>query len=79
MTFTSYLRECRLNWAAHLLETTRFSIQKIAYEVGYTDERYFAELFNKTYRASPSEYRAKIVQKGEMLTKNNGESPFGGI
>jgi len=77
MTFTSYLRECRLNWAAHLLETTRFSIQKIAYEVGY--ERYFAELFNKTYRASPSEYRAKIVQKGEMLTKNNGESPFGGI
>lgn len=67
MTFTSYLRECRLNWATHLLETTCFSVQRIALEVGYTDKRYFVDLFNKAYKMSPTEYRTRFIQKRDLV------------
>lgn len=63
MTFTNYLREYRLRWAAHLLETTRFNVQKISSEVGYLDSRYFVRLFSEAYGMTPSEYRARLKEK----------------
>lgn len=52
-----YMNQIRLEHGAHLLKTTDNSISEIAYTIGYTDPKYFARIFNKFYKSSPTDYR----------------------
>lgn len=56
-SFSDYCIDLRIAHARKLLETTGSSIQQIAADVGYGDEKYFSRLFRKTCGVSPSEYR----------------------
>ena len=64
---SEYIREKRMKYACHLLETTNLQIQTVALHCGIMDLQYFSKLFKKTFGITPSEYRNQSFQKG----KNN--------
>ena len=45
--------------ACELLDSTDLKIYEIAEKVGYTDTRYFSELFQRICGKTPSQYRNK--------------------
>lgn len=58
ITFKNYLIQTRINKAKELLENTDMKIYEIAEKVGYTDTRYFSELFARICGRTPSQYRS---------------------
>ncbi|CAM4493266.1 two-component system response regulator YesN [Paenibacillus endophyticus] len=56
-TYTDYLRDIRLERAKHYLINTTKTIQWIAEQVGYNDEKYFSRLFREHVGILPSDYR----------------------
>ena len=58
LTINEALTERRMKAAAELLRTTDLHIYEIADRVGYSDVKYFTNLFKKAYSMMPSEYRA---------------------
>ncbi len=53
----SYLHRYRIEIAKELLKTTNFTIQEIAYQVGYEDISFFYRLFKKHAALTPKAYR----------------------
>ncbi|GIN70645.1 transcriptional regulator [Bacillus sp. J14TS2] len=56
-TITQYLNTIRLEAARQSLLTTNASIQQIANQNGFEDEKYFSRIFSKKYQRSPFAYR----------------------
>ena len=56
-SFLDYVRQTRLDKARELLTNTNQSIQLIAKQTGYADEKYFSRVFKSTYGCVPTEYR----------------------
>ncbi len=56
-TFSTYLRNFRIAKAKELLLGTELKLQQIAQQVGYTDAKYFSQVFKKTTGMLPGEYR----------------------
>ncbi len=56
-TFSSYVRNYRIAKAKELLLGTNLKLQQIAQQVGYTDAKYFSQVFKKTTGMLPAEYR----------------------
>lgn len=56
-TFTEYLNDYRLSYAAKLLSSSDLNILDVAYAAGYNNLSYFNRLFKKKYNQSPKEYR----------------------
>lgn len=57
MTYTEYVMTLRINMAKDYLKKTDYSIEKIAFIVGYKDDKYFREIFKKCVGVSPARYR----------------------
>ncbi|GAA3323319.1 hypothetical protein GCM10020331_046710 [Ectobacillus funiculus] len=57
--FLDYLTKLRMDHACLLLETTDLKTYEIANLVGYTDQRYFSQVFKKYVNLTPSQYRKK--------------------
>ncbi|MDE6988758.1 MAG: helix-turn-helix transcriptional regulator, partial [Bacteroides acidifaciens] len=51
-----YIRMIRLQHAAQLLKQGEYTITEIADMVGFSDAKYFREVFKKYYGVSPSKY-----------------------
>ncbi|WP_420869648.1 helix-turn-helix domain-containing protein [Cohnella ginsengisoli] len=56
-TYTDYLRDIRMERAKHYLMNTTRTIQWIAEQVGYNDDKYFSRLFREHVGVLPSDYR----------------------
>ncbi len=56
-TSSEFVRSIRIKKGAALLTKTQLSISEIAYEVGYTEPKYFSKYFKEEYSILPSEYR----------------------
>lgn len=56
-TVTEYIREKRMQYAAHLLATTHLQIQTVALHCGIIDVQYFSKIFKKQTGKTPKEYR----------------------
>ena len=56
-TLSEYVRERRINHAAHLLSTTNLQIQSVALHCGILDVQYFSKLFKRETGKTPKEYR----------------------
>ncbi|GKU82130.1 response regulator [Niallia sp. NCCP-28] len=56
-TFLDYLTNLRMDYACLLLEKSDMKTYEIAQKVGYTDQRYFSQVFKKKVKKTPSEYR----------------------
>lgn len=65
-TFTDYLTRYRIQKATQLLQNDSIKIYDVADLVGYTDPRYFGQIFKKLTGYTPKEYRELIFQQ----TKN---------
>lgn len=61
MTFKEYLIKSRLFHAKELLLNEHYKIYQIAKMVGYSDARYFSDLFRKYEGLTPFEYRKKVI------------------
>ena len=62
-TFSSFVRQARMEKACELFRETSLNIRSVAENVGYDNQLYFNKIFRKTYGISPSEYRAGILKK----------------
>ena len=60
---SEFIRTIRINNAAKLIESRRYSISEIIYMVGFSDPKYFRTCFKKQFGTLPSEYVKKILQK----------------
>ncbi len=63
LTFLDYLTNVRMEYACLFLQNTDLKTYEIAEKVGYTDQRYFSQVFKRKMKKTPSEYR--------KLLKNN--------
>ncbi|OMF30795.1 DNA-binding response regulator [Paenibacillus sp. FSL H8-0548] len=61
-TYTDYLRDIRMDRAKDYLINTTKTIQWIAEQVGYNDEKYFSRLFREHVGILPSDYRQTNIQ-----------------
>lgn len=58
-TPVEFIKSIRLNRAAQLLEKSQLTISEIAYEVGFTNPKYFTKTFKSEYGILPSAYANK--------------------
>ena len=68
-TFSSCLRDYRLEKARELLVGGEYKIYEIAEKTGYSDAKHFSEMFKKKYSVSPNEYVVRM--KGSIYAKEN--------
>lgn len=59
LTPSIYLRNMRLEHAAHLLRTKRITIAEVAYAVGFNSHQYFTNCFKDFFGMSPIAYADK--------------------
>ena len=57
-----YIRMIRLQHAAQLLKQGEYTIAEITDMVGFSDAKYFREVFKKYYGVSPSKYGSRKRQ-----------------
>ncbi|MBN1599343.1 MAG: response regulator [Bacteroidales bacterium] len=53
-----FIRLVRLKRAAQLLKRSQLSVSEIAYQVGFSDPRYFSKHFKAEFKTLPSKYKA---------------------
>ncbi|MGN6493906.1 MAG: hybrid sensor histidine kinase/response regulator transcription factor [Agriterribacter sp.] len=58
-----FIRTIRMKRAAQMMSKTQKSVSEIAYEVGFSNPKYFAKFFKKEFGVLPSEYIAANRQK----------------
>lgn len=56
------VQEIRMDRAASLLKSTNHSVAKIAADAGYSDLKYFYELFTQQFGMTPGEFRSRGKQ-----------------
>lgn len=57
------IRSARLQYACHLLVSTRLKIRDVAARTGYDSDKHFSMLFTQTYGLSPRAYRNAQIGK----------------
>ena len=57
MTPVDFVRHIRIQRAEELVIKSAYSFSQIAYEVGFSDPKYFSKCFKKETGMTPSEYR----------------------
>lgn len=60
ISFCSYLQRKRMEQACHLLATTKHSISDIAEQVGYSDIKFFNQIFKKHIQITPLKFRKQV-------------------
>ncbi len=56
LTPTEMLRRIRMEYAAELIKSKKYSIQEVSEMSGFSDSKYFSKVFIKYYDCSPSKY-----------------------
>lgn len=64
LSFGDYIRKLRIEKAVAYLNTSDYSLTKIAYLTGFSDQSHFARIFKKHTGKSPSVYR-KTLKKSK--------------
>lgn len=59
-SYTEHLQEKRISQAAYLLKNTKMRVDQIAEAVGYSNLRYFHQLFRERCGLSPKKYRDSL-------------------
>ena len=59
-----YSQRVKIEIAKKSFETTRKTISEVMYEVGYSDDKAFREVFKKFTRMSPIDYKRKYNREG---------------
>ena len=59
--FSDFLSEVRIEKAKELLSRTCMPINEVAYEVGFSDYRYFGQIFKKHTGMTPREFHSSMI------------------
>jgi two-component system, response regulator YesN len=65
-TFLEHMTEMRIHQACMLLSGTNMKTYEIANQVGYTDQRYFSQVFKRKMNMTPSEYRTGFSRNADV-------------
>ena len=68
MSFGDYIRKLRIDKSLEYLTTTSYSLTKIAYLTGFSDQSHFTRIFKKHVGKTPSAYK-KGLKKSKKDTK----------
>jgi hypothetical protein len=60
LSFGEYIRKLRINKAIEYLNNSSYSLTKIAYLTGFSDQSHFTRIFKKYTGQNPSAYRKKL-------------------
>ena len=60
LTTVDYIRKIKMQTAAELLSTGKYSVSETAFKIGITSEKYFRRLFKEEFGVLPSEYGKKF-------------------
>lgn len=60
LSFGEYIRKLRIEKAIEYLHTPAYSLTKIAYLTGFSDQSHFTRIFKKHTGQNPSAYRKKL-------------------
>jgi len=63
LSFGEYLRKLRIEKAIEYLDTSSYSLTKIAYLTGFSDQSHFTRVFKQYTGKNPSTYRKKLLKK----------------
>jgi transcriptional regulator GlxA family with amidase domain len=72
----AYVQNLRVARARHLLERSDLPVERIGFEVGYTNTAFFRRVFRRTTRLTPGAYRRKFRPPGGAGIPG---SPGGGV
>lgn len=61
MSPIEFIKETRIKRAAELLETGRYNVSEVSFQIGMNDSRYFSKCFKHKYGMTPSEYKNKTT------------------
>lgn len=56
MSVNDFIKSVKMNNAGILLKTRRYTINEVAYMVGFSDRKYFSKEFKKQYGKTPTEF-----------------------
>ncbi|OOG71128.1 GlxA family transcriptional regulator [Algoriphagus sp. A40] len=65
-TPVEYMQRVRTEAAKKAFETSRKTVREVMYEVGYSDEKAFREVFRRITGMSPLEYRSRFNKEAEV-------------
>lgn len=60
MNTNEFIKKVKMNYAAQLLLTRKFTISEVAFQIGYNSIQYFRDSFKAEYGVLPSEYLKNI-------------------
>src|SRR4030095_6843585 len=63
LSFGDYIRKLRIEKSIDYLNNSTYTLTKIAYLTGFSDQSHFTRIFKKYMKLSPSEYRRKLRKK----------------
>jgi len=63
LSFGDYIRKLRIEKAIEYLNISNYSLTKIAYLTGFSDQSHFTRIFKKYTGENPSVYRKKLHKK----------------
>ena len=63
LSFGEYIRKLRIEKAIEYLNSSNYSLTKIAYLTGFSDQSHFTRIFKKHIGQNPSVYRKKLQKK----------------
>ena len=63
LSFGNYIRKLRIKKAVEYLNNSNYSLTKIAYLTGFSDQSHFTRIFKKHIGQNPSAYRKKLRKK----------------
>ena len=76
VTFQDYLNSTRFEYACGLLEKTDRSILDISVSSGFSDVRYFSNMFRKHFGCSPSSYRSGSHSRSRRIAPISSSSQY---
>jgi len=60
LSLKQFILTLRMKTASKLIESGKFTISEIAYDVGFTSPAYFSETFKKHFGITPTEHAKKM-------------------
>ncbi len=66
-TFTEILNANKIKQAIHMLESSEYSLEKIATSIGYTNPNYFYKVFKTHCGQTPGQYRKLHESKSQKI------------
>lgn len=61
-----FIEEQRIKKSINLLQTTNYSLARIAYECGFSSQSYFSYVFKRRMKQTPRKYLEEIYNKYEL-------------